>query len=455
MKSHIIFFKTILLSFFFIFSCGHSQLAGILGEEASKAEFPFIAKLGPTSATISWKCSMEAKGTAYVSSGVYPSLLKSSKNHFIQLENLNPNTEYTVFLTCGSQKMLEGQVLQFVTWISSDPPKTRGIWLVGGIGSNALPVAEIDLFDPVTGTWYPSITSLPTPRIYASVVSHKNRIYVIGGLENNSGTYVSSLKVEAYDPYLDIWTTMSPLPSGSQGAVVGSVGDEIYIISGSNSPDMTNGPVLNTVLKFYPDIGATGQWVSYSSASTIFSRVDMSGCGIDGTIFYTGGRTYNTGSTNTSTDAFVSSANTTTSFSEPSLSESKHGAAGLCIQPAPSDAYPTDSNWFAVIGGSTGSGNVAQPATSIVPSDKTEFLLPGSATFSAGPTLPNTLYYPASQISYETRKIFVFGGSHTINVAENSVYSLDSADPILSAWTTLIEPMPHRRYGHKAIRIDR
>ncbi len=449
-----IYFIFIILLANIYFGCGDSQLGGILGEGSAKTELAFVAKLGPTTATISWKCSLESKGTAYTNSGIIPSL-SSSKNHFAMLENLEPNTDYTAILTCGSQKLEEGRNIQFRTWISIDPPKTRGIWIVGGIGSNALPISEIDLFDPVTGIWYPSITSLPTTRIFASILSHKNKIYVIGGLEENAGVFVSSSKVEVYDPYSDIWTTKSSLPSNSQGAVAGSVGDEIYIISGSNSPDMTNGPVFNTVLKFYPELGLSGQWISYSSVSSIFNRVDMSGCAIDGTIFYTGGRTYNTGSANASTDGFVPPANTTTAFAEPSLSESKHGAAGLCVQPSPQDSFPADGVWFATFGGSTGSGNVFQPVTSIVPTDKTEFFQPGSGSFSAGPTLPNSLYYPAAQVSYETRKIFVFGGASTINVPEDSIYSLDSGNPLFSAWNLLSQTMPRRRYAHKAIRIDR
>lgn len=438
----------------YFWACDPSSLDSILGEESSQAEYGFISQLGPDFATISWKCSRQAKGTLYTESGILPSL-QNSKIHFITIRNLSADTEYKAAFTCGSQKITEGRQISFRTWVSADPPKTRGIWILGGIGSDAGASPEVDLFDPVTSIWYPSITSVPTPRIYASILHHKGKIYVIGGLEESGGNYVVSSKVEVYEPYSGVWTTLSSLPTGSQGAVAASVGDEIYIISGSNSADMTNGPVFNTVLKFYPEIGAGGQWISYSSSSTIFSRVDMSGCAIDGTVFYTGGRTYNSGATNSSTDAFVPPANTTTSFSEPSLGESKHGAAAVCIKPKPTDPFLGDGVWFGVIGGSTGSGNVFQPPSSLLPSDKSEFYQLGSSVFSAGPTLPVALYYPATQMSYETRKIFVFGGASAINIPQDSVYSLDSGTPLLSAWASVPESMPRRRYGHRALRIDR
>ncbi|PJZ77126.1 Kelch repeat-containing protein [Leptospira neocaledonica] len=434
--------------------CTGSGLSEILGEESARAEFAFVAKLGPNSAILSWNCSKISKGTMFTSDGIIPSALPS-KTHFSEWKHLIPNTSYKVILTCGSQKIEEGSIVEFTTWVSNDPPKTRGIWILGGIGNDGLPTKEVDLFDPVTDIWYSSITIVPSPRIFASIVHHKNKIYVIGGMENISGTYISSSKVEVYDPYADLWETKVSLPSGSIGAVAGSIGDEIYILSGSNSTDMTNGPVFNTILKFYPELGVNGQWVSFSSASTIFNRVDMSGCAINGVIFYTGGRTYNTGSANSSTDGFAASANTTTSFSEPSLGESKHGAGGVCILPSSQDPFPADGVYFAVIGGSTGSGNVFQPATFIIPTNRTEFYQLGSSSFSLGPSLPVSLYFPAVQLSYETRKIFSFGGASSINIPEDTVYSLDSGNPLGSAWTTHTLPMPRRRYAHKAIRIDR
>ncbi|TGK42277.1 Kelch repeat-containing protein [Leptospira andrefontaineae] len=446
-------FIILFISKYFCF-CTAAGLSEILGEESARAEFAFVAKLGPNSAVLSWNCSKVSKGTMYTSEGIIPST-QSSKTHFSEWKNLNANTSYKVILTCGSQKIEEGSILEFTTWISNDPPKTRGIWILGGIGNDGLPIKEVDLFDPVTDIWYSSITNVPSPRIFASIVHHKNKIYVIGGMENVSGTYVSSSKVEVYDPYTNIWETKSSLPSGSIGAVAGSIGGEIYILSGSNSTDMTNGPVFNTILKFYPELGINGQWISFSSASTIFNRVDMSGCAINGVIFYTGGRTYNSGSANSSTDGFAASANTTTSFSEPSLGESKHGAASVCILPSSQDPFPADGVYFAVIGGSTGSGNVFQPATSIIPTNRTEFYQLGSGSFSLGPSLPASIYFPAVQTSYETRKIFSFGGASSINIPENTVYSLDSGNPLGSAWVTHSSPMPRRRYAHKAIRIDR
>ncbi len=52
--------------------------------------------------------------------------------------------------------------------------------------------------------------------LFANVVSHKNKIYVIGGMEKQGINYVASKKTESYDPYLDQWTTLSDMPVANQ-----------------------------------------------------------------------------------------------------------------------------------------------------------------------------------------------------------------------------------------------
>lgn len=450
----LIFLLNIIASTFFILKCDRSVLGGVLGEETAKVETAFVSQLGPFSATIVWNCSSEVTGYVISQEIIFPSLNKS-KTHFFQLTNLESNTDYITTVTCGSPEIEGSITLSFTTWVSDFPQKTRGIWLIGGLDSASEPIPQIDLFDPVTSTWYPSISSIPTPRAFASVLSHKDKIYIIGGLEKSGGTFSPSSKVEVFDPYENTWVSMINLPTASQGAVSGSAGDSIYIISGGSSLDISNSPANNTVLRFYPEIGSSGFWATYSSATSILPRTDMAGCAIDGTIFYSGGRLNSNGNASITTDAFVPSANTTTSFSEPSLSESKHGAAGLCISPKTGDPFPADDVWFSSIGGSTGSGNIFQPITSITPTSKAEFYQFGSSSFASGPSLPQALYYPGAQVSYEMRKLYVFGGANVLNAPLNIIYSISSANPTTGSWTTDSSTMPRARFGHKAIRIDR
>ncbi|EPG67864.1 Kelch repeat-containing protein [Leptospira wolffii] len=437
-----------------VLRCQNSVLSGIEDETTGKIQSAFVVKLGPHSASFLWKCSRSSKGYLLGPTGIIPSL-KPSETHAMEIQGLSPQTNYDAFVTCGTPDPSSGIPLKFRTWVSDTPEKTQGIWLIGGIGTDQNPVMQIDLFDASSGIWYPAITSVPTPRAFASILSHKQKIYVIGGLVKSGGVYSTSLKVEVYDPYLDTWTAKSDLPQAVQGAVSGSVGDEIYIVSGSGSTNISSSPLLNTVLKFYPELGTSGQWLSYSSNATIFPRTDMSGCAIDGVLFYSGGRLASNGFIQSGTDGYIPGGNTTTGgTSEPSINVQRSGAAGVCVNPEPKDLFPSDNQWFGVIGGSIAT-DTNQPIVSLTASNKTDFYQPGSVSFSAGPDLPQSIYYPGAQASYETRKIYVFGGASSLNVPLDTVYSIDSANPVASAWSASSMTMPRARFGHQAIRIDR
>ncbi|UOG50882.1 galactose oxidase [Leptospira noguchii] len=458
LKRRNIFFLILYLSIFLFCNCLNSPLSNIHNAQNEKVNFAFVSQIGPRSATISWECSTSLPGSILYGKSGFESVvtsLENSKIHSMTLPNLESNTDYLAFVFCSSDvKNLQSIPLSFKTWISDFPNRTRGLWVVGGIGADSFPVKEIDFFDPVTSTWFPSATSVPTPRAFANVVSHKNKIYVIGGMEKQGANYVASKKTEVYDPYLDQWTTLSDMPVANQGGVIASMGEEIFIISGTTTNDMTTGTILNTVSRFAPGIGQNGLWQSYLSLTAIFSRVDMSGCGLNGNIFFTGGRFTNDGTPQATSDSFSPSINSTSAAGEPAITIARHGAGSTCIKPLNSDPYPTDPEWIAVIGGSTGTSTL-QPITSITSSNRIDFFQNGTAAFAIGPILPVSVYFPGVEASYETRKLFVFGGASALNIPTDSVYSIGLQNPIASNWSLDPLKMPRARYAHKVIRIDR
>ncbi|WP_061248198.1 kelch repeat-containing protein [Leptospira alstonii] len=439
-------------------NCLNSPLSHIQDAQNAKVNLAFVSQIGPRSATIFWECSSSLPGSVLYGKGAIESVVTSLKNsniHSMTLPNLDPNTDYLAYVFCSSDiNKLQGVPLTFKTWVSDFPNRTRGLWVVGGIGADASPVSEIDFFDPVTSTWYPAATSIPTPRAFANIVSHKNKIYVIGGLEKQGINYVASKKTEVYDPYTNQWTTLADMPVANQGGVIASVGEEIFIIAGTTTADMTTGTILNTVSRFAPGIGPTGLWQSYVSLSAIFSRVDMSGCGLNGNIFFTGGRFTNDGTSQATSDSYSPSINSTSAAGEPSITIARHGAGSACVKPLNNDPYPTDPEWIAVIGGSTGVSTL-QPITSITTTNRTDFFQNGTLAFAIGPILPVSVYYPGVQASYETRKLFVFGGASALNIPTDSVYSIGLQNPIASTWSLDSQKMPRARYSHKVIRIDR
>ncbi|WP_367897919.1 kelch repeat-containing protein [Leptospira sp. WS58.C1] len=460
--------KSLYRSFFFLLIltslayCDNSPLneGGGLEDVSVKS---FYLSNGSKQVQFTWTCSESAEGYIFYSNGngsqnilISP---KEGKTHLLPLTNLTPNSEYTAYLGCGKPEDRRVMMVPFKTWISDDPIKTRGIWLVGGVGADNNPVAQIDLYDPVDNHWYPSITRVPTPRAFASVVNFKGKIFVIGGLTKSGSTFSVSSAVEAYDPFTGIWTTYSSAPDAIHSGISATVGNEIYIIANALDTNVTVGYPTSRVYKLFPEIGTQGTWSPlFTSLTQILPRVDMGGCGINGSIFYTGGRLASDGSASSfNSDAYIPASNSTTSIGEPSINTSaRHGMGTACYRPIPSDPNPGDGPGVLVVGGST-AGNLFQPVTQVTPTNLYDFYRLGtsSANFQAGPVLPVATYFPAAEISYDLRMAFVFGGATALNIPSKSVYSIDLGSPVAGPWTSITSEMPVARYGHSAVIISR
>lgn len=448
----------------FFIRCENSPFLEGTNNTTNKVEW-FHISLGAKQTTLNWSCSSSTK--AWLAYGKHtPDSFKASmtneKIHSVQMDHLEPNTDYMAYPYCGEMSEEKIFSVPFKTWISDDPIKTRGIWIVGGIGADRKPVAEIDLYDPVENKWYPAVSRMPTPRAYASVVNHKGIIFVIGGIIDVSGAFVISNKVEAYDPISNTWRSYADLPTNIQGAVATSVENNIYVLAGTTTMDMTTGTLTNQVYKLFPDIpeGSAGTWVNYTSSTNIYKKIDMSGCTIGGTLFFTGGRFFNSGNPDPSSDVYVPSANAVTSFNEPSLTgDSRHGAGIACIRPQAGDPYPADRSGVIAAGGST-TGSITQPAGIISPSFQFDYLStePTAASFTAGPSIPIARYFPSVEYSYENRKAYVMGGAVSLNVPSTNVYAIEVnlSGAVGGPWETSgLASMPRARYAHSAVIISR
>lgn len=317
-------------------------------------------------------------------------------------------------------------------------------------------MSSIDVYDPVDDEWYNSVTNIPTPRYHAQILSFKQKIYVIGGIVN-SGFFPSGTNlVEVYDPFENDWKTLEPMPSPLIGGVIGTSGDSIYLLAGTTTTDMTTGTILNTIYRFDPELGSNGRWTSYLSSTNIFPRVDMSYCTLNGSIYFTGGRFYQNGASQTTSDVYVPSANSTTSKIEASISLARHGTASACYNPKPADGFPDDPAIFMVAGGSVAM-DINQPATTNLPTNVFEYSIIGNQlnNFSLGSNLPIPLYYGAMEISYQKRKTYFFGGASDINLPTDHVYSINLSNPSGNPWELLEKRMPRPRYAHKAVILNR
>ncbi len=440
-------------------NCGNALSNGSKDDNA-KLEWQLVTDLTDSTARINWKCSGSVVGLLNVSGSNYnrvDTTFFPSDIHSIYLTNLTSNSTYNYLPSCGAEEKGIGFPATFNTLANNNVIFSRSIWIVGGIGSDKNAVADIDYFDPVTNTWTASITQIPTPRINAQIVSYKNKIYLIGGMVKSGASYTMSRIVEAYDPYTNTWSSnLSSMPTTLQGGVIGATGEEIVIIGGTTSTDMTTGTILNTVYKYTPEIGTGGTWTNFLSSTTIYPRIDMAGCTYNGSLFITGGRFYNDGLAYATSDAYSPSLNSTTGKIEASVSLARHGSAYACYRPMSSDTYSTDSPLFIVAGGSTAT-DINQPVSAITTSNRFEYSILGSSTnaFVTGSNIPVSLYFPSMEISYLQRKAYLFGGAPEINLPVNTVYSLDLSNPGGNPWNLETKTMPKSRFGHKAIILNR
>ncbi len=461
----------ILIRLFFlvlICNCNNGTLGKAQNQSDLKLEFFSVTSLTSNSLTVTWGCSSESIGYMGVGKNDinnYQFSLYPSKTHRMTFGSLNTDENYSYIVSCnqkiGATSPIQNVRTQKLTVTGTSTPNAgltlsqdimnRGIWILGGVSTAGTPLAQVDLFDPVANVWYSSVTSIPTPRSNAGIVSNNGKIYVMGGLVGTTAYNT----VEEYSPYLNTWRTMATMPVTLQGFIATSVGTDIYAIAGSTTAFMISGtlPPFN-LYRFSPGIGASGTWVTIVSSTALFARNEMAGCAIDGLIFFFGGRYYLDGSAYATGDAYVTAANTTTTLSETNLTQARHGMATTCYRPLPSDPYPSDTKAMFMIGGSTLT-DLNQPVTAITPSNVYNYYQPLTNTMNASPVFPISVYGAAAEISYINRKIYVFGGSTTINVPTSAVYSTGLATPTSGPWQQETLSMPLSRVGHSAVILSR
>lgn len=198
------------------------------------------------------------------------------------------------------ERVLLGQDITYslndLSWTAITPlssPRWRGdafallqqIWVVGGYHADGT-VANIEVFDPSTGTW----STVTYPFSYfgqAFVTTGNGLLYAIGGLESCQSLVTP---VEEYDPSAGTITQKAALPVACYNPGTTSTPDgKIYVMGGCLPPSADPGgppsAILNTVQIFQPQ---TNTW----SAGTPMPMPRFQHAAVtaaDGTIYVIGG----------------------------------------------------------------------------------------------------------------------------------------------------------------------
>ena len=184
------------------------------------------------------------------------------------------------------------------TWtaLAPVPSATEGM-TVGGVGQVIVaaygfssPLAantnQTRLYNISSNTWSAGAAAPLPARSDAAYgeTTHGGFLYVIGG--GNSGTALSD--VERYDPVLDSWTTLAPMPTARAGAVAAVIDDGIFVIGGrqSTSGPCSGGPYVGNVERYDID---TNTWSTVAPLPS--PRSDLAAVAHGGKVFVFGGCT--------------------------------------------------------------------------------------------------------------------------------------------------------------------
>jgi len=115
--------------------------------------------------------------------------------------------------------------------------------------------------------------------------THAGFLYVIGGGSSEGGVFRD---VNRYDPVMDVWTTVAPMPTARAGAVAAAVDNTIFVIGGRTTAGgpCGSGPYLATVEKYDVD---TNTWSTVAALPS--PRADLAAVAHGGKIYVFGGCT--------------------------------------------------------------------------------------------------------------------------------------------------------------------
>ena len=165
--------------------------------------------------------------------------------------------------------------------------------------------AAVEEYDPVSDTWTQK-ADMPTPRFGLAAAVVKNKIYCIGGMNEDNNPDILST-VEEYDPALDKWTEKADMPTPRYTLSASAVNNKIYCMGGSNRDDNLAVTDLAVTEEYDP---IADKWKT--KAEMIVGRFNPSTSAVNGKIYVIGGynkmdlstvEEYDTGFTSISVDA--------------------------------------------------------------------------------------------------------------------------------------------------------
>jgi N-acetylneuraminic acid mutarotase len=199
-----------------------------------------------------------------------------------------------------------------------------------------VPIENAWEYDPAVDSWK-ALAPMPTKRGSPVAVTVNDKIYVIGGAVPGPGQpavhparpHLSVNTVEEYDPATNTWRARAPMPTPRNHMVGGAISGKVYVVSGRVGGAFISGGSSNVgVTEAYDP--ATDSW-SQGLARMAQARSAGAGAVWGGRLYITGGEFQDPGTMATyrSLEAYDPASNTWQTL--PSMPVSRHGLAGAVV----------------------------------------------------------------------------------------------------------------------------
>jgi hypothetical protein len=152
------------------------------------------------------------------------------------------------------------------------------VWVIGGFGSSADPVATVESYDPAHNVWE-SWPPLPEPVHHAAAAVVDNRLFVVGGYSGGRVQWTPLETVYEFVGERGVWEARAPMPTPRGGLAVAVLGGRLHALGGS-AARVTNAHEIYDA--------ATNRWTAANAMPT--ARDHLAAVGFQGRVWALGGR---------------------------------------------------------------------------------------------------------------------------------------------------------------------
>jgi hypothetical protein len=392
-------------------------------------------------------------GTEACSASVVNIVKKADSPLVIPVKKLGLPYKFVVTaVTNGTTETTPSKVAELAEAAPTQAKRLRGIYMVGGLATGySSPVAAVDLYDPDTSTWFPSVTTLPTPVSFAGIASEKSKIVVVGGFDS---TGALPGKTQVYDVLTDTWSNKTAGPASIRANMGVSNGNgKIFFLGGTTVAAATAwaGSLATDIYDVNTDVWSVG--TSYGALGSERSSVN-----VGGVLYNSGGRTA-AAAVAVTHDGYTISANALTGVGvvEVPLTSARNGHSTVGYTSTTLGPEIWSIGGVTALTTQAAAGLLIAATTVYTPSVLVQSLAnpfgTGVTWVATPPQLATATGFGTAVVDQRNGNVY-YGGGNTNSVTPLSptgVTTFLSSNIVTKpAWTTLTA-MPNARWGHTAV----